>query len=92
MQLYNDDMDAVLYVFGLGGYDKVLYEDCKVNRLTEALTLFSDVKKIGFFDNKPVVLFLNKYDLFLEKIQHTPITKLFIHFFYSTLISLVKNK
>jgi G-protein alpha subunit len=38
-----DDVTAVIFVASLSEYDQVLYEDNTVNRMEEAVTLFSDI-------------------------------------------------
>eukprot|EP00118_Oscarella_pearsei_P000611 m.5375 g.5375 ORF g.5375 m.5375 type:complete len:361 (+) comp13013_c0_seq1:132-1214(+) len=66
-----DDVKAVLFVCALSGYDMTLYEDGTTNRLEESLTLFQAICNNRFFMKTSVVLFLNKVDLFREKILHT---------------------
>jgi len=72
---------AVLFCVALNEYDEKLYEDEKVNRMVEALNLFEEVSNSKFFNDpqKPthIVLFLNKSDLFREKIKRVPLTTLF---------------
>ena len=50
-------------------YDQVLFEDSKVNRLTEAISLFTETCNSKWFVNTPMILFLNKKDLFEEKVK-----------------------
>ncbi len=49
-------------------YNKTLVEDTSRNRMKESLLLFRMITTKHFAD-KPVVLLLNKRDLFVEKIQ-----------------------
>ena len=51
------------------GYDQVLREDRQVNRLIESLNLFEDVANSPYFGKAALILFLNKTDLFREKIK-----------------------
>jgi len=63
------DVDAIVYVAALSGYDLKLYEDEKQNRMVEALQLFREIVNLVMFPrNTAMILFLNKVDLFEEKI------------------------
>ncbi|KAG5891739.1 hypothetical protein JTB14_000342 [Gonioctena quinquepunctata] len=66
-----DDVRAVLFVISLSGYDMTLLEDPSVNRLEESLNLFGQIVNNPFFREASFVLFLNKFDLFREKILHS---------------------
>ncbi|GIY88884.1 guanine nucleotide-binding protein G(o) subunit alpha [Caerostris darwini] len=66
-----DDVGALLFVVALSGYDMVLQEDNAVNRLQESLQLFSSICNNRFFINTSMILFLNKLDLFREKILYS---------------------
>jgi len=68
---------AVIFVASMAEYDQVLIEDQRTNRLLEALDLFSAVCHIKTFDGKPLILFLNKRDLFFEKLKKVPLNSLF---------------
>eukprot|EP00461_Guttulinopsis_vulgaris_P001310 UN01310 len=49
-------------------YDQKLFEDESTNRLDEALRLFDDICNSRWFHKTSLLLFLNKRDLFQEKI------------------------
>lgn len=66
-----DDVRAVLFVVALSSYDMCLYEDPNVNRLQESLNLFKGICNNKFFSNSCMILFLNKVDLFKDKILHS---------------------
>jgi len=75
------DVTAVLFCVALNEYDEKLFEDERVNRMTEALKLFGEVCNNRFF-NAPknptsMVIFLNKSDLFQDKIKKVPLTVMF---------------
>uniref|UniRef100_A0A914VZD8 Uncharacterized protein n=1 Tax=Plectus sambesii TaxID=2011161 RepID=A0A914VZD8_9BILA len=73
-----DDVNAIIFVCALSEYDQMLMEDDKTNRMHESLTLFTQVSNSELFGAKTaVMLFLNKKDLFAEKIKITPLTKTF---------------
>jgi len=58
-------------------YDLVLYEDSSVNRMEESLQLFEEICNSVWFDKIDMILFLNKRDLFEEKITRSPLSKYF---------------
>jgi len=64
------DVDAIVYVASLSGYDLKLYEDETQNRMVEALQLFKEIVNLTLFPPQcSMILFLNKVDLFEEKIK-----------------------
>jgi len=70
------DITAVIFVCALTEYNQVLREDVKQNRLKESLNLF-DIACNRRYPDKPILLFLNKKDLFAEKIKHTDLKACF---------------
>ncbi|KAI9533898.1 hypothetical protein NQZ68_018266 [Dissostichus eleginoides] len=66
-----EDVRAVLFVVSLSGYDMTLVEDPSVNRLQESLKLFSSICNNVFFRSTSMILFMNKIDLFQDKILHS---------------------
>ncbi|XP_051550596.1 guanine nucleotide binding protein (G protein) alpha v1 [Myxocyprinus asiaticus] len=66
-----EDVRAVLFVVSLSGYDMTLVEDPSMNRLKESLKLFSSICNNVFFRCTSMILFMNKIDLFQEKILHS---------------------
>mgnify|MGYP000157667534 CR=1 FL=1 len=48
---------------------QVLFEDGQTNRMHEALKLFADTVKLHTFVRTEFILFLNKRDLFADKIR-----------------------
>eukprot|EP00808_Paulinella_micropora_P014684 g27315.t1 len=69
-----EEVTAVIFVAGISEYDQVLYEDENVNRITESLNLFENICNSRWFRDTSVILFLNKCDLFKEKIYKVPLT------------------
>lgn len=72
-----EHVTGVLFLAALSAYDQTLYEDDQTNRMREALDLFKQISNSRWFKDKAMILFLNKKDLFQEKIQKTPITVCF---------------
>jgi GTPase SAR1 family protein len=71
------DISAVLFLVALNEYDMVLEEDNKTNRIEESLKLFTKITGAQWFENTPFVLFMNKSDLFDEKIKKKPLSEYF---------------
>ena len=61
-------------------YDQVLMEDGEVNRMQESLQLFNKICRMKWFLHVPLLLFLNKKDVFEEKIIYSPLTICFKDF------------
>jgi len=68
-----ESVTAILFVAALSEYDQMLFEDETMNRMQEALVLFDEVLNSKWFDRASVVLFLNKRDLFQQKITRVPL-------------------
>jgi len=75
-----DDVTSVIYLAALDEFDMKLEEDNTTNRMDESLRLFSEVSGSSFFKPSSWILFLNKCDLFAEKIKIKPLTKFFQDF------------
>lgn len=68
------DVTAVMFCVALSEYDLKLEEDGETNRMHESLNLFGQICNSKWFVNTSMILFLNKRDLFAEKLQHAPLT------------------
>ncbi|KAL7570147.1 hypothetical protein ACA910_019985 [Epithemia clementina (nom. ined.)] len=68
-----DNVDAVIFVAALSEYDQTLAEAKRANRMVEALELFRSVCNNRAFSNTSIMLFLNKKDIFAEKILDSDI-------------------
>jgi len=64
-----DGVTAVIFCVALSEYDQTLREDDTQNRMKESLLLFDEICNSHWFRNTTFILFLNKTDLFKEKIQ-----------------------
>jgi GTPase SAR1 family protein len=64
-----ENVTAVLFVAAISEYDQVLYEDETTNCMVEALTLFDEICNSRWFRETSMILFLNKRDLFEEKLK-----------------------
>lgn len=64
-----DNVGAVIFVASLSAYDEIIFEDPDTNAMHEALEVFREQINNEIFAQIPFILFLNKYDLFVEKIN-----------------------
>jgi len=72
-----DNVTAIIFVAAISEYDQVLFEDSQTNRLDEALILFDEIAHSRYFEKQSLILFLNKADLFADKIQRVPLQNFF---------------
>mmetsp|Transcript_23880 Transcript_23880/g.35037 ORF Transcript_23880/g.35037 Transcript_23880/m.35037 type:complete len:360 (+) Transcript_23880:160-1239(+) len=64
-----ENVTGVIFVAALSEYNQVLYEDNTVNRMDEAIDLFEEICNNTYFSRSSIMIFLNKRDLFQEKIK-----------------------
>lgn len=72
-----EHVTGVLFLAALSAYDQTLYEDDQTNRMREALDLFKQISNSRWFKGTAMILFLNKKDLFADKIHQTSINVCF---------------
>lgn len=69
-----EGVTAIVFVVALSGYDLVLAEDEEMNRMIESMKLFDSICNNKWFVETSIILFLNKKDLFEEKITKSSLT------------------
>ncbi|GAD97028.1 guanine nucleotide-binding protein subunit alpha [Paecilomyces variotii No. 5] len=72
-----DGVQCLLFMVALSGYDQCLVEDQSANQMHEAMMLFESLVNGEWFKRKPIILFLNKIDLFKSKLDLSPVSKHF---------------
>ncbi|CAG8529675.1 16903_t:CDS:10 [Funneliformis mosseae] len=72
-----ENVTAVLFIVAISGYDQCLVEDKDANQMQEALMLFDSICNSQWFVNTSMILFLNKIDIFREKIKNSSVKKYF---------------
>ena len=72
-----DCVNAVIFVTAISEYDQFLNEDPTVNRMHESIKLFESICNNKWFIGASMLLFLNKKDVFDEKISYSPLTQCF---------------
>jgi len=75
-----NDVAAVLYLVALNEYDMLLEEDNATNRMEESLKLFSKLSGSQWLRDSAMILFLNKSDIFEQRIQSRPLSECFNDF------------
>ncbi|KAI9730809.1 MAG: hypothetical protein M1834_005527 [Cirrosporium novae-zelandiae] len=69
--------NCLLFLVALSGYDQCLVEDQTANQMHEAMMLFESLANGEWFKRKPIILFLNKIDLFKDKLPKSPLANYF---------------
>ncbi|XP_039268927.1 guanine nucleotide-binding protein G(i) subunit alpha-2-like [Styela clava] len=69
-----ESVTAIIFTVALSGYDLVLREDEEVNRMHESMILFDSTCNNTWFTKTSMILFLNKKDIFQDKIEKSPLT------------------
>ncbi|CAX42749.1 G Protein Alpha subunit, putative [Candida dubliniensis CD36] len=72
-----DNVSTIIFCVALSEYDNFLLEESNTNRLEESLALFDSVVNSRWFARTTVVLFLNKIDVFAEKLKYSPLENFF---------------
>merc|ERR1719499_509037 len=63
-----DSVTAVIFVASLSCYDEVMFEDQEKNSMVDQLELFNKIVNDPTFAKTSVILFLNKKDLYAERL------------------------
>lgn len=75
-----DNVTSIIFLASLSDYDLKLMENETTNRMKESLDLFATILQYPWFKKKSIILFLNKTDLFDEKIHFSNIADYFPEF------------
>jgi GTPase SAR1 family protein len=63
-----DEVSAIFFIVAISEFDQKLREDETTNRMLEAFHLFQEICAYDTFRNVSIILFMNKSDLFEDKI------------------------
>ncbi|KHN97299.1 G protein alpha subunit [Metarhizium album ARSEF 1941] len=69
-----EHVDCLLFLVAISGYNQCLVEDRQANQMNEALMLWESLVNSRWFKSSAVILFLNKMDLFIEKLPLNPLS------------------
>ena len=72
-----ESVNAVLFVAAISEYNLFVEEDPDAARMIESMKLFESICNIKWFSHASLMLFLNKTDIFKEKIKTVPLTVCF---------------
>jgi len=72
-----EGVDTIMFLIAISEYDQRLFEDPTVNRMVEALNMFDSICNSKWFSRTSFILFLNKTDLFRQKLGKSPMEKFF---------------
>uniref|UniRef100_A0A1I7WLE9 G-protein alpha subunit n=1 Tax=Heterorhabditis bacteriophora TaxID=37862 RepID=A0A1I7WLE9_HETBA len=75
-----DNVNMILFVVSMSDYDLQDPEDSRQNRMLQNFEIFRTIVQSDFFKNATVVLFLNKYDVFRDKLNSSPLQKCWSHY------------
>jgi len=64
-----DNVTSIMFVAAISEYDQVLFEEDNTNRLRESKAVWSKIANEPCFKDTAMILFLNKIDLFKEKLE-----------------------
>ncbi|KAK1770941.1 guanine nucleotide-binding protein alpha-2 subunit [Phialemonium atrogriseum] len=70
-----ENVNCLLFLVAISGYDQCLVEDKDGNQMNEALMLWESIANSHWFAKSALIIFLNKMDLFKEKLPRSPITQ-----------------
>ncbi|KAI9760374.1 MAG: Non-essential glycogen phosphorylase [Chaenotheca gracillima] len=72
-----ENVTSIIFCVALSEYDQVLLEESNQNRMMESLGLFESVVNSRWFMRTSIILFLNKVDLFKQKLGRSPLDNYF---------------
>ncbi|KAI9778991.1 MAG: Guanine nucleotide-binding protein alpha-2 subunit [Geoglossum umbratile] len=72
-----ENVTSIIFCVALSEYDQVLLEQSNQNRMMESLVLFDSVVNSRWFVRTSIILFLNKVDLFKQKLARSPLANYF---------------
>jgi guanine nucleotide-binding protein subunit alpha len=72
-----ENVTSIIFCVATSEYDQVLLEESNQNRMMESLVLFDSVVNSRWFIRTSIILFLNKTDLFRQKLGRSPLSNYF---------------
>ncbi|CAH3117131.1 unnamed protein product [Porites lobata] len=72
-----EGVTAVVFFASLSSYDEFVEEDENTNAMLDSLELFEEISQNEFLENTEFILFLNKHDLFVEKLKTSKLSSCF---------------
>ncbi|KAJ7594999.1 guanine nucleotide binding protein, alpha subunit [Mycena floridula] len=75
-----ESVTSIIFCTALSEYDQVLLEEKNQNRMAESLVLFESVINSRWFLRTSIILFLNKIDVFKNKLPRVPLERYFAEY------------
>ncbi|KIJ51294.1 hypothetical protein M422DRAFT_43853 [Sphaerobolus stellatus SS14] len=75
-----EGVTSIIFCTALSEYDQVLLEAQRQNRMDESLDLFQSIINSRWFLRTSIILFLNKIDVFKQKLPKVPLDKYFTEY------------
>ena len=75
-----NDVDVLILMVNLAGYCQVLFEESGVNCMIEELNLFEELVNSPSFRDASIHVVFNKIDVFRERIEQIPLSRMFPDF------------
>ncbi|KAL1843329.1 hypothetical protein VTJ49DRAFT_2146 [Mycothermus thermophilus] len=72
-----ENVTSIIFCVALSEYDQVLLEESSQNRMMESLLLFDSIVNSRWFVRTSIILFLNKVDIFKQKLTRSPLGNYF---------------
>nr|KAI8748287.1 guanine nucleotide-binding protein G(o) subunit alpha-like [Biomphalaria glabrata] len=72
-----ENVSAILFTVALSSYDARSKDQDEQTELHDALSVFTTVSEYDGFRKSPIILFLNKKDIFQQKLKKVPLTVAF---------------
>jgi len=72
-----ESVTSIIFCTALSEYDQVLLEERSQNRMVESLLLFDSIINSRWFLRTSIILFMNKIDVFRNKLPKVPLEKYF---------------
>nr|CAD2155883.1 unnamed protein product [Meloidogyne enterolobii] len=75
-----EGVTAILFIVSLACYNNVLEEDANINQMTDTKDLFKQIYRNKFLRPSSLIMFLNKMDIFAEKLKYAPLENFYPEF------------
>ena len=74
------EISSIIFVSSIAAYDQTMDEDSSKNVMEDSMDLFHEIANNPFLEDIPIILLLNKMDLFEQKIEFSSISTHFPDF------------
>ena len=74
------EISAIIFVSSIASYDQTMYDDSSKNVMEDSMDLFHEIANNPMLEEIPIILLLNKMDVFEQKIEYSSISTHFPDF------------